>query len=66
MELRGSGSTIGYRQITQRLSRIYVLCVDKDTVRNLRILDPEGVEASLNIVCWEGSTKPRGQITYGS
>lgn len=51
MELRGSGSTIGYRQITQRLSRIYVLCVDKDTVRNLRILDPEGVEASLNIVC---------------
>ena len=46
MELRGSGSTIGYRQMTQRLSRVYGLCVDKDTVRNLlKILDPEGVEA---------------------
>ena len=46
VELRGSGSTIGYRQMTQRLSRVYGLCVDKDTVRNLlKVLDPEGVEA---------------------
>ncbi|XP_015753454.1 PREDICTED: uncharacterized protein LOC107333200 [Acropora digitifera] len=45
MELRGSGSTIGYRQMTQRLSRVYSLCVDKDTVRNLlKILDPEGYD----------------------
>ena len=45
MELRGSGSTIGYRQMTQRLSRVSA-CVDKDTVRDLlEILDPEGVEA---------------------
>lgn len=46
LELSGSGSTIGYRQMTQRLSYIYGLRVDKDTVRNLlKILDPEGVEA---------------------
>ncbi|KAJ7385288.1 hypothetical protein OS493_016362 [Desmophyllum pertusum] len=43
-ELRGSGSTIGYRQMTQRLVLDYRLVVDKETVRELlKILDPEGV-----------------------
>ena len=44
-ELRGSGSNIGYRQLTQRLVNDYGLVVDKETVRKLlKILDPEGVE----------------------
>lgn len=45
-ELRGSGSTIGYRQMTQRLVVHYGLVVDKETVRELlKILDPDGVAA---------------------
>ena len=45
-ELRGSGSTIGYRQMTQRLVVNYGLVVDKETVRELlKILDPDGVAA---------------------
>ena len=45
-ELRGSGSTIGYRQMTQRLVLNYGLVVDKETVREmLKILDPDGVAA---------------------
>ncbi|XP_068698743.1 uncharacterized protein [Montipora foliosa] len=44
-ELRGSGSNIGYRQMTQRLVNDYRLVVDRETVRELlKILDPEGVE----------------------
>ena len=44
-ELRGSGSNIGYRQMTQRLVNDYGLVVDRETVRELlKILDPEGVE----------------------
>ena len=44
-ELRGSGSSIGYRQMTQRLLNDYRLVVDRETVRELlKILDPEGVE----------------------
>ena len=44
-ELRGSGSNVGYRQMTQRLVNDYGLVVDKETVRKLlKILDPEGVE----------------------
>ena len=43
-ELRGSGSTIGYRQMTQRLVLNYGLVVDKETLRELlKILDPDGV-----------------------
>ena len=45
-ELLGSGSTIGYRQMTQRLVHNYGLVVDKETVRELlKILDPDGVAA---------------------
>ena len=45
-ELRGSGSTIGYRHMTQRLVVNYGLVVDKETVRELlKILDPDGVAA---------------------
>ena len=45
-ELRGSGSTMGYRQMTQRLLHGHGMFVDKETVRQLlKILDPEGVEA---------------------
>ena len=45
-ELRGSGSTIGYRHMTQRLGVNYGLVVDKATVRELlKILDPDGVAA---------------------
>ena len=44
-ELSGSGSNIGYRQMTQRLVNDYGLVVDRETVRELlKILDPEGVE----------------------
>ena len=44
-ELRGSGSNIGYRQMTQRLVNDHRLVVGKETVRELlNILDPEGVE----------------------
>ena len=44
-ELRGSGSNIGYRQMTQRLVNDYRLVVVRETVRELiKILDPEGVE----------------------
>ena len=45
-ELSGSGSTIGYRLMTQRLVQEHGLSIDKESVRQLlKILDPEGVEA---------------------
>ena len=45
-ELRGSGSTIGYRHMIQRLVVNYGLVVHKETVRELlKILDPDGVAA---------------------
>ena len=45
-ELRGNGSTIGYRQMTQRLLHEHGISTDRETVRGLlKILDPEGVEA---------------------
>ena len=44
-ELSGSGSNIGYRQMTQLLVNDYGLVVHRETVRELlKILDPEGVE----------------------
>ena len=44
-ELRGSGSSIGYRLMHQRLRNYYGLVVDKENVRlTLKTLDPEGVE----------------------
>lgn len=44
-ELRGNGSNIGYRQMTQRLVNDYRLVVDRETVGELlKMLDPEGVE----------------------
>ena len=43
MELCGSGNTI-------KDSRVYGLCVDKDTLRDLlEILDPDGVD--INFLC---------------
>ncbi|CAB4033475.1 Hypothetical predicted protein, partial [Paramuricea clavata] len=45
-ELRGSGSMMGYRQMTRRLLHGHGVVVDKETVRELlKILDPEGVDA---------------------
>ena len=45
-ELRGSGSMMGYRQMTRRLLHGHSVVVDKETVRELlKILDPEGVDA---------------------
>lgn len=45
-ELEGSGSTIGYRQMTQRLVLNHGIVVDRETVRELfKILDPDGVAA---------------------
>jgi hypothetical protein len=44
-ELKGSGSSIGYRLMHQRLIIDYALNVDRETVRLvLRTLDPEGVD----------------------
>ena len=62
-ELRGSGSTIGYRQMTQRLA------VDKETVRALlKILDPDGVAARSRLHrhrLQRRQYRTRVQITYG-
>ena len=45
-ELNGSGSTIGYRAMHQRLLHNHQLVVTRETVRQvLKIVDPEGVEA---------------------
>ena len=45
-ELNGSGSSVGYRLMHQRLRIDYHLQVDRETVRLvLKALDPEGVEA---------------------
>jgi len=44
-ELKWSGSTIGYRQMHQRLLRDHGLVIDRETVRRvIKGLDPEGVE----------------------
>jgi len=44
-ELSRSGSSIGYRQMHQRLQIGYYLQVDRETVRLiLKVLDPDGVE----------------------
>ena len=44
-ELSGSGSSIGYRQMHQRLQIDYHLQVDRETVRHIsKALDPDGVE----------------------
>ena len=45
-EFRGSGSTIGYRSMHQRLTNYHQLIVTRNTVREvLKILDPEGVQS---------------------
>ena len=44
-ELSGSGSSIGYRQMHQRLQISHHLQVDRETVRQIvKALDPDGVE----------------------
>ena len=44
-ELRGSGSSMEYRTMHQKLRSVYNLQVDQETVRLcLKTLDPEGVE----------------------
>ena len=44
-ELQGSGSTIGYRLMHQRLRLNHMLTIDRETVRKLvKGLDPEGVQ----------------------
>jgi len=48
MELQGSGSTIGYRSMWQRLVNEHGLVVSRKTVRfALKVLDPTGVESRL-------------------
>jgi hypothetical protein len=43
-ELRSSGSSIGYRQMHQRLTANYGLFINRETVRKaLKLLDPDGV-----------------------
>lgn len=60
--MRGSGSNIGYRQMTQRLVNGYGLVVDRKTVRELsKILHPEGVELRA-----KRSLKRRQHRTRGS
>jgi hypothetical protein len=45
-EIEGSGSSIGYRSMHQRLRNCHDLVVSRETVRHaLKILDPAGVEA---------------------
>ena len=47
-ELRGSGSSIGYRAMHQRLTVDRNLVTNRETVRQLlKIVDPEGVERRL-------------------
>jgi len=47
-ELRGSGSSVGYRTMWQKLVVEHKLSVRKEFVRNaLRIMDPEGVDRRL-------------------
>ena len=47
-ELRGSGSSIGYRTMWQRLVVEHRLSVKKEFVRKaLRIMDPEGVDSRM-------------------
>ena len=44
-ELRGSGSSMGYRAMHQKLKSVYNLQVDQETVRLcIKMLDPQGVE----------------------
>lgn len=45
-ELEGSGNSVGYRSMHQRLRDCHRLVVSRETVRQaLRIMDPDGVEA---------------------
>ena len=47
-ELNGSGNSIGYRAMRQRLITDYGLVVRKDAIRQvLKVLDPDGVQARL-------------------
>ena len=47
-ELTGSGSTIGYRSMWQRLKVNHGISVSKEYVRKaLRVIDPEGVDSRL-------------------
>ena len=47
-ELKGSGSTVGYRAMWQRLRVDYGLSTSKEFVRKaLKVIDPEGVERRL-------------------
>ena len=62
-ELRGSGSNIGYRQMTQRLVNDYGLIVDRETVRELlKILDSEGVELRAKRSLKRRQYRTRGPI----
>ena len=47
-ELRGSGSTIGYRQMTQRLVVDHGLVVGKETVRELMKILKKSVRPTCN------------------
>ena len=47
-ELRGSGSTIGYRQMTQRLVVDHGLVVGKETVRELVKILKKSVRPTCN------------------
>ena len=52
-ELRGSGSSMGYRAMHQKLRSMYNLQVDQETVRIcLKTLDPESVEERSKRRLW--------------
>ena len=47
-ELNGSGNSIGYRAMHQRLITDYGLVIRKDAIREvLKVLDPDRVQARL-------------------
>ena len=60
-ELQGSGSTIGYRAMWQKLKTEGNLVVSKETVRHaLKILDPSGVSSRLRHRLQRRTYKGRG------
>lgn len=60
-ELNGSGSTIGYRAMHQRIRNDHSLVVSRETVREmLKIMDPEGVTARLKHRLRRRKYKARG------
>ena len=59
-ELEGSGNSIGYRQMHQRLRIDYGLVVQKETVRVIiKELDPAGVQSRSRLLLLKALTPKR-------